>query len=75
MGPLRGTFGSLTSHLPPCGISGIIVGSGTTNLWNYGNYGKQSGDGKSSISSSKQQTITIDAIVKFIRENGKENTK
>ena len=36
------------------------------NHANYGNYGKQKGDGTATISKAEQQKLTVDAIIEFI---------
>lgn len=42
----------------------IIIQGG--NHGNFGNYGSQKGDGKGSISREEQQSLTVEAIMKFI---------
>ena len=60
------TYKENIKNLPSDYTEYLIKGG---NHAQYGNYGFQEGDSKASISADKQQTETVDVMVKFILGN------
>jgi hypothetical protein len=64
-------YGSLDKVLDKTKIdysTNVLVIQGGNHA-NYGNYGKQKGDGTATISRKQQQLETVDAILEYIKEN------